>query len=157
MNILTIVNEFEANYASSFKYTANVKYGIEFKTSIIEDIETNLQLLHKVFLTGKSKSVKVGWEMTIDHIERLQDLLEKIIIEYKSRFKIHPKKMKIYEVNRKIREWELPSPKEFSKTVINEIIIQEKPEKLTKAERLKKEAEAFNIAWAFGKLEKKKR
>jgi hypothetical protein len=64
--------------------------------------------------------------------------------------------MKIYEVNRKIRECELPSAKEFSKTVINEIIIREKPEKLTKAERLNREAEAFNMEWAFGKLEKKK-
>jgi hypothetical protein len=40
--------------------------------------------------------------------------------------------------------------------VINEIIIKEKPEKLTKAERLNREAEAFNMEWAFGKLEKKK-
>ena len=42
MKITTIINEFESNFASSFKHTSIVKYNIEFKTSIVDDIIQNL-------------------------------------------------------------------------------------------------------------------
>jgi hypothetical protein len=52
---------------------------------------------------------------------------------------------------------ESSSIQEFARGVINELIIPEKEKRLTKAERLKLEAEAFNISWAFGELKKQQK
>jgi hypothetical protein len=157
MKITTIINEFESNFASSFKYTSSVKYNVEFRTSVIEDIMENLNKLRSNFEKGDFNQTKVGWDMTLEHIDLLDKLLTEIIREYRKLFYVHPGKLKIYDVNRKLREANAPSFQEFAKGVINELIIPEKKEKLTKAERLKLEAEAFNLAWAFGELRKKEK
>jgi len=154
MKITTIINEFESNFASSFKHTSIVKYNIEFKTSIIDDILQNLNNLRLKFKKGDFNPTKVGWEMTLEHINLLDNLLTEIISEYRKYFNMHPGKLKIYDVNRKLRDAESPSVQEFAKGVINELIIPAKKEKLTKAERSKLEAEAFNISWALGELKK---
>lgn len=157
MKITTIINEFESNFASSFKYTSSVKYNIEFKTSIINDIMENLNELRSKFVNGDVNPAKVGWEMTLEHIDLLDNLLTEIIKEYRKFFNIHPGKLRIYDVNRKLRDTESPSIQEFARGVINELIIPEKEKRLTKAERLKLEAEAFNISWAFGELKKQQK
>jgi hypothetical protein len=79
MKITTIINEFESNFASSFKYTSSVKYNVEFKTSIINDIMENLNELRSKFVNGDVNPAKVGWEMTLEHIDLLDNLLTEII------------------------------------------------------------------------------
>ena len=61
--------------------------------------------------------------MTLEHINLLDNLLTEIISEYRKYFNMHPGKLKIYDVNRKLRDAESPSVQEFAKGVINELII----------------------------------
>ena len=117
----------------------------------------NLNELRSKFVNGDVNPAKVGWEMTLEHIDLLDNLLTEIIKEYRKFFNIHLGKLRIYDVNRKLRDTESPSIQEFARGVINELIIPEKEKRLTKAERLKLEAEAFNISWAFGALKKQQK
>jgi len=152
MRLTTIINEFEANFASSFIHTALVKYGIEFKTSIINDIVENLAGLKNKLLKGEFQDVHVGWEMTVDHVEMLEKYLDKIITAYKDNFFIHPGQMKVYEVNQKLREIEVPSLKEFTMNVIKGITIDTEKSKLTRAERIKLEADVYTKKWSMSQV-----
>ena len=157
MKLIFVINEFESSFASSFKHTAYVKYEVEFKTSVVDDILENLYKLKEKFEIGDAKSIKVGWEMTLEHIDLLIKLLKEITTEYRRVFSAHPGKLKIYDVNRKLREVETPSIQDFARGVISELFIPDDNEKLSKAERLRKEAEAMNKSWAMSELKKQKR
>ena len=152
MKITTIINAFESNFASSFIHTAIVKYGIEFRTSIIADIESNLKELKSKVVNGESNDVHVGWKMTLEHIDMLEKYLSKINDAYQENFFIAPGNLKIYDVNQKLRELETPTLKEFTIDVIKGITLDTSKVKLTRAQRVEKEAEVYMKKWSLGQV-----
>lgn len=149
MKIELIIAEFESNFASSFKHTARVKYGVDFKTSSIYDIEENLERLKNKIVAGEFKDVHVGWEMTLEHVIMLQSLLNQILIKYEDVFFKSPTNEKIYTINNKLRNFEAPSAKDFAKDVVKQVFTPDKSEKLSKVERINIEAERISIERAL--------
>lgn len=82
------------------------------------------------------RDVHVGFEITIEHVEHVQDLLQKILNRYIEVFGNLPANKKIYTLNQKLREAETPSSSEIAKQVLGEIL-RPKTQNLSKAEKLK--------------------
>lgn len=154
MRIGLIIAEFESGFGSSFKHTARVQYDVDFESSTIQDILDNLILLEKRILSGEGKSVKVGWQMSLDHVKMLQSLLKQILDKYEEYFHASPENQKIYSVNHKLRETELSSPKDFALDAIKSIFVPVKEDKLSNKERLRLQAESLSRSRAIKAYQK---
>ncbi len=74
--------------------------------------------------------------------------LNQIITKYEELFFIRPLDSKIYLVNNKLRESELPCPKDFAKDAIHHIFKPDSGKKISKREQKKIAADSisFNVA-----------
>lgn len=132
------------NYTTSFLHTARVKYGIEFDSSDINALAVKFKELRTKIELKQHNNVHVGFEITMEHVVHVENLLVQILKKYKEYFHVIPLKMKIYDIIQKIRIAEEPSAKELAKEALIEVLNPEKGEKLTKAE--KKEADAKRVS-----------
>jgi hypothetical protein len=136
-----IIANFELHYTTSFQHTARRKYNVDFDSSDVDSIVENLNELRNKIENNICNDVHVGFEITLEHVIQTQDLIEKIISRYCELFGRLPVNKKIYTINDKLRQAELPTPKEMAKEIVSEIL-NPKVENLSKAEKLKIDAEA---------------
>ena len=144
MRIELIIADFESTYSTSFQHTARVKYGVDFNTSNVDTLSLKLDELKEKVVKNLCNNVHVGLEITVDHVSHVQYLLNQILEKYKEVFHILPVNRKIYTINRKLREADLPSTKDLAKQVLVEILTPETTAKQTKAQRIKTDAEALS-------------
>jgi hypothetical protein len=149
MRIGLIIAEFESGFASSFKHTARVKYGVDFDSSVIEQILTNLGHLRHKIQSEEYVDIKVGWEMQLDHVLMLESTLTQILNRYEEVFGIRPLNKKVYEVNQKLRESELLSPQEYAKVVLREVLTPVKQEKKSAQKQIKEDAQRLSVRRAL--------
>ena len=141
MKISLIIAEFEIYYCTSFQNTARVKYEIDFDTSNVDDLEIKLNELKYKIENNIHLNKHVGFQITLEHVIHVQELLDKIINHYIELFGQLPINRKIYTIIQRIRDAETPTPKELAKEVLAEILTP-KTKNLSKAEKLKIDAEA---------------
>ena len=156
MRIGLIITEFESGFASSFKHTARVKFGVDFDSSIIESILNNLELLKIKISSNLETDTKVGWKMNLDHVLMLERLLYEIINKYEELFYIKPLDKKIYTINAKLREVEQPAPKDFAREVIQAVFTPPESKKMSRAEQIKIEAQNRSLSRAIQASNKSK-
>jgi hypothetical protein len=156
MRIGLIISDFESSYATSFQHTARVKYEVDFDTSNVDSLGDKLKELRYKVENKLHRDVHVGFEITIDHVEHVQDLLQKILKRYIEVFGRLPVNKKIYTINQKLREAETPSNSEIAKQVLVEIL-NPKTQNLSKAEKLKLDAEAKSKERALKTVKKNSR
>jgi hypothetical protein len=156
MRIGLIITEFESGFASSFKHTARVKYGVDFDSSIVESILNNLELLKNKISSSLEPDTKVGWKMNLDHVLMLERLLYEIINKYEELFYIKPLDKKIYTINAKLREAEQPAPKDFAREVIQAVFSPPESKKMSRAEQIKIEAQNRSLSRAIKASNKSK-
>jgi len=154
MRIGLIIADFESSFTTSFKYTSRAKYGVDFNSSNVDNLVTKLSELKSKLEKGEHSKVHVGFEITIEHVIHVQNLIEQILAKYKEIFKVLPPAIKIYTVNQKLRENEIPSTKELAIDVLKEVLSPEKPAKLTKKERIDAEAKKLSDQRALYLLRK---
>lgn len=154
MRIGLLIAEFESTYSTSFQHTARVKYGVDFDTSNVDSLGAKLAELKRKVEAKEGKNVHVGFEISLDHVEYVISLLNQILDRYKEAFHVLPSNRKIYTVNQKLRDAEAPNTKEIAKEVIGEIIKPNIPKKLSRAERIKQEAEALSAKRALDLLKR---
>jgi hypothetical protein len=141
MKIVLIIADFEMHYSTSFQYTARVKYEVDFDTSNVDSLGEKLDELKYKVENKQYRDVHVGFEISLEHVMHIQDLLQKILNRYNELFGRLPINRKIYTINQKLREAEAPTSSDIAKQVLNEIL-SPKTDKLTKAEKLKIDADA---------------
>jgi hypothetical protein len=149
-----LLAEFESTYSTSFKYTARVKYGVDFDTSNVDSLSTKLSELKRKLEANEFNEVHVGFEITLEHVEYVIFLLNEILDRYKSIFHGLPTNRKIYTVNQKLREAEAPNAKDIAKEALKSLLSPESPKKLSKAEQLKADAKAVSAKRALEILRK---
>jgi hypothetical protein len=151
-----IIADFEMNYSTSFQNTARRKFDVDFDTSNVDSISDKLSDLRYKVENKIQNEVHVGFEITLEHVIHLQELLQKILNRYIELFGRLPVNRKIYTINDKLREAEIPTAKELAKEIVGEII-KPKTEKLTRAERLKIDAEAKSQERALKLIQKNRK
>lgn len=154
MKIGLIIADFESSYSTSFQYTARVKYGVEFNTSNVDTLGLKLSELKQKVQSNQCNDIHVGFEITLDHVNYVENLFNQILERYKEVFHVLPTNRKIYTINQKLREAESPSTKDLAKEVLGEILTPEKPVKPTKAQRIKADAEAVSKRRALDLIKK---
>ena len=143
MRIGLIIADFELHYTTSFLSTARRKYDVDFTSSNVDSIVENLNELRNKVENNICNDVHVGFEITLEHIIHTQELIEKILNRYTELFGRLPINRKIYTINDKLRQAESPTTREMAKEVVMEIL-NPKVEKLSKAEKLKIDADAMS-------------
>ena len=151
-----IIADFEMNYSTSFQHTARRKFDVDFDTSNVDSLSEKLSDLRYKVENNIQNEVHVGFEITLEHVIHVQELLQKILNRYIELFGKLPVNRKIYTINDKLREAETPSIKELAKEIVVEIL-NPKTEKLTRAERLKIDADAKSQERALKLIQKNKR
>jgi len=154
MRIGLIIADFELNYTTSFQHTARVKYGVDFKTSDVDDLILKLKELRGKVEMHQHKDVQVALEITLDHVVHVENLLNQILDKYTEVFHVRRPNMKIYAIMQKLRDAEAPSAKELAKEVLTEVLIPEKSEKLTKKKQMEAEAKAVSARRALAQIKK---
>ncbi len=154
MKICLIITDFETHYSSSFQHTARVKYNVDFNTSNVDSLNNKLIDLKHNVENKIFKDVHVGFEISLEHVIHIQELLKKILNHYVELFGRLPINRKIYTINQKLRDAETPSIKDIAKEVLDEILTP-KTEKLTKPEILKIAAEAKSKERLMKTIQKK--
>ena len=134
MRIGLIIADFEIHYCTSFIHTARVKYGVDFNTSNVDTLGLKLTELKEKIHTNQFNDVHVGFEITMEHVLHVEHLLNEILSRYKEVFNYLPSNRKIYTINQKLRESELPPTKELAQEVLNAILTPDKPAKQTKSQ-----------------------
>lgn len=154
MKIGLIIADFESSYSTSFQHTARVKYDVDFNTSNVDTLGLKLEELKERLVKNECKDVHVGLEITLDHVTHIQYLLNQILERYKQVFHVLPVNRKIYTINQKLRDSELPSPTEMAKQVLGEILNPAAPAKQSKAQRIKKDAKALSTKRALNMIKR---
>ena len=154
MRIGLIIADFEMNYTSSFQHTARAKYGVDFDSSNIDAIALKLIDLKTKVELQEHNNVHVGFQITIEHVVHVENLLNQIMEKYKETFTVLPHTMKLYTILQKLKDANSPSAKDLAKEALTEILNPEKPVKLTKSERIKAEAEKISKQRALDAIRK---
>ncbi len=149
-----IIAEFETYYCTSFQHTARVKYDVDFNTSNVDALGLKLAELREKIQSNRHKNVHVGFQITIDHVIHVENLLNQILERYKEIFSVFPSNRKIYTINQKLREADAPSPKDVAKDVLREILNPDVKPKQSKSERIKADAEAVSKKRALNLIRK---
>lgn len=143
------------SYTTSFLHTARVKYGVDFDSSNINELGEKLKQLRNKIESKQQKEVHVGFEVSLEHVIHVENLFNQILEKYREVFHVLPPTMKIYEIIRKLKASESPSAKDLAKEVLTEVLSPEKVGKLTKAERIKADAEKVSKQRALDIARKK--
>lgn len=154
MRIGLIIAEFETWYCTSFQHTARVKYDVNFTTSNIDSLSSNLEELRQKILLNKGKKVHVGLDFNLEHVEQVQKLLQQILDKYKLEFGVLPINRKIYTITQKLRDAETAAPKVIVKQALDEILSPPPQRKGTKSQRIQTDAEALSKRRALEKIRK---
>ena len=154
MRIGLIIADFESNYTTTFKYSARLKYGVDFNSSSIDAIASNLKDLKTKMELNQYNDVHVPFEITPEHVIHVENRFNQIIEKYREVFQVIPPNMKIYTIIQKLQDAELPSVKDLTKEVLKEVFIPEKSKNLTKKERMQQEAEALSNQRALERMRK---
>jgi hypothetical protein len=149
MRIGLIIAEFESSFSSSFKHTARVQFNVDFDSSEIQNIIEKLKLLKNNIETGRSIEIHVGWQMDIKHVHMLESLLNQILDKYEEIYYYRPTNLKIYVVNNKLRESEIPALKDFTLDAIKELLVPISEVKISKKEKQIIEANVLSYKRAF--------
>lgn len=140
MSIVHIINEFESNFGSTFQSSARRYYEVDFSSSTIQNILSNLQTLEGRIKTDASDRTKEKWWMELDFVQSMQLQLSSILEEYEKRFYSMPTNKKIFEVTQKLRESEQPSAKEIASKALEYLFTPGEGKKQTKRESKEREA-----------------
>lgn len=143
MRIVLIIAAFELSFTTSFKYTSQIKYNVEFTNSNVSSILVNLHELKNNILIGNHNDIHVGYDFTIEDVTYIENLIHNILTKYKELISINPPP-KIYTLINQLKEADQQTIKEIAKEVIQEIINPQQPEKLTAKERIKADAKALS-------------
>lgn len=154
LRIGLLIAEFESTYSTSFQHTARVKYGVDFDTSNVDSLGAKLAELKRKVEAKEGKNVHLGFEITLEHVDYVISLLNQILDRYKTAFHVLPSNRKIYTVNQKLRDADAPNAKEIAQEIVGEIIKPNTPKKLSKAKRIKQQAEALSARRALDLLKK---
>jgi hypothetical protein len=149
MRIGLIIAEFESSFSSSFKHTARVQFNVDFDSSEIQNIIEKLKLLKNNIETGRAIEIHVGWQMDIKHVHMLESLLNQILDKYEEIYYYRPTNLKIYVVNNKLRESEIPALKDFTLDAIKELLVPISEVKISKKEKQIIEANVLSYKRAF--------
>lgn len=141
MRIGLVIADFESNFTTSFKHTARIKYDVDFIDSNIGSITEKMQELQLLVQTP-GKQVHVAYDFTIQDVEHIQKLIEKILSKYREVFSpnISPKK-KIYDLFQKLREAEIPTPDELATQALSNILKPTTAPRTTRKEKINVDAE----------------
>lgn len=140
MRIGLIIADFEMSYTTSFQHTARIKYKVDFNSSNIDNLASKLKELKANVELKQYNNVHVGFDITLEHVLHIENLLDQILIKYKEFFQVLPPKMKIYAIMQKLKEADSPSAKDLAKEVLNEVLNPDKATKHTKVEKIKADA-----------------
>lgn len=154
MRIGLVIADFESSYSTSFQHTARVKYGVDFNTSNIDAIRLKLNDLKAKYELNQHNNVHVGYEITLEDIVHVQNLLNQISEKYREVYQVLPPNMKIYTINQKLKETESPSASELAKQVLTEVLSPVKPDTLTKKEQIEADAKAISARRALDLIKK---
>jgi len=154
MRIGLIIADFELNYTTSFQHTARVKYGVDFNSSNIDDLVLKLQDLKRKIEANAFNDVHVGFEVTLEHVVHVENLLNQIIDKYREIFKLLPANMKVYTIMQKLKDADSPTARELAKEALTEVFSPEKTTKPTKKERIKADAERISKQRALDVIKK---
>jgi hypothetical protein len=154
MRIGLVIADFEMSYSTSFQHTARIKYGVDFNTSNVNTLGTNLEELRRRMEFNEGKDVHVGFDFNLEHVQKVQRLLHLILDRYKQEFGALPTNRKIYTITQKLRDAEVPDPKEMAKQVLREILSPAAHKKPTKEQQLKDDAEALSKRRALDSIKK---
>jgi len=144
MKIGLIIADFESSYSTSFQHTARVKYEVDFNTSNVDTLGMKLVELKEKVQSNHCNDIHVGLEITLEHVQHIEHLLNQILCRYKEVFNYLPNNRKIYTINQRLREHEIPPVADLAKEVVDKIFTPELPTKLTKAQRIQADAEALS-------------
>ena len=155
MKIGLIIADFEMSFTTSFKHTSRVKYGVDFTNSNIGTIDLKIQELKQCLTKGDIENMHVGYDITLEDVEHVQDLLIKISEKYSEvTGRVTPTNIKIYTLIHQLRSEEIKTPHEIAKEVLKEILIPKAPAVLTVSERLKADAKQKSIEKALKIIKK---
>ena len=154
MRIGLIIADFEMSFTTSFQNTARIKYEVDFNTSNIDAIWSKLNDLKIKYELNQHNNAHVGFEITLEHIMHVQNLLNQILEKYREVFKVLPPNMKIYTITQKLKETEMPSVRDLAKEVLTEVLSPGKQEKLTKKKQIEIDAKAISARRALDLIKK---
>ena len=147
-NINLLISDFERHYCTSFIYTSKVKYGITFKSSKITTNKSRLEDLTAKIAKGEYKTVHVGFDFDIDHVNQMQILLDKIMAEYYELYGYSGIQEKFYAVAQRLRGATDITTEAVADKLLdglwNKLMGSDKtPKKQTKKEKKEAEEKAF--------------
>lgn len=135
-----LIAALEMSYTTSFKHTARVKYNVDFTNSNINDIIVKLHQLKDNMLSDEINNVHVGYEIIIQDVEHILNIITALLNRYKELFKnVQPKKL--YTLFSHLKDADKQTPKQIAKDVLKDILTPEQ-KKLTHKEQLQVKAEA---------------
>ena len=155
MRIGLVIADFEMSYSTSFQHTSRVKYLVDFNSSIVQHIKTNLCLLRERVARNEATNVHVGFEISVEDVEHVQHLLNQIVEKYTADYNDYRQSLKINSILQKLREANTPTAKDLAKEVLGEVLGNETPEKQTKKQRIEEEANRLSIERRLKTLKKK--
>lgn len=129
---------------TSFQHTARVKYEVVFDSSNISSLSLKLVDLKTKIELQRYKDVHVWYQVTLEEVIHVENLLNQIIENYRVTFHVLPPNMKVFTVIQKLKEVNSPSAKDLAKEVLNEVLNPEKVGKPNKTELLKAAADKFS-------------
>ncbi len=111
-----VIADFEMSYTTSFIHTALVKWNVDFANSNITEIQDNLNKLHHNVKNGVYNKVHVGYELTLQDVERVQHLIETLITRYEEKCTLYLPR-KIYHLINQLTEAEKETPQDIVREI----------------------------------------
>lgn len=156
MQIGAIIADFDMSFTTSFKYTAKVKYNVNFITSSnVLLIKENLKILKANIQAGKTNDVHVGYDFTLQDVEHIEDLLNIMVNCYLEYFKSIPPKRKMYTLIQQLKEVTNPTNQQIIKETIQELLTPQPKEKLSRKEQIKADAKLKSKERALNLIQKR--
>jgi hypothetical protein len=154
-----LLQAFQDVFSASFSHTARYKYNIEFKDSNVSTYIEDLEILRRKVELGQGNDVKVGFNITLEHVIYLENVLRQIIERYTQAFGVRPNNFKWRDVSKKLIDYETLTPEEIAKQVL-EITLKSKnepEEELSIDEQQDRDAEIMRKNRKYDYLSKKRK
>jgi hypothetical protein len=142
MRIGLIIADWEMSYTTSFQHTAAKKYKVDFSSSNVQSIRENLHQLKQNISTGNINPVHVGYDFTLQEVERIEHLLETLITRYHENFGAVPTNRKLYTLIHQLKEAETPTTQQIAKDVVQQIFTPPPNKNISEKEQLQADIEA---------------
>ncbi len=158
MTIINLINLLDSTFATSFKHTSRVLYGIDFENSNVLKIVDKLNELNHNVINNINTGKHVGAPITTDDVIIVLNTLQSIINHYKAMNNIDaiPSKTKLHDMVKDIRANETVNVKGLAKEVVQEVFQPVKSDKkLTKKEKFKEEVNKKSDERMLGMMKKR--